>query len=140
MIWKLLRKHVPEVTSGIIKVLGIAREPGKRSVLVVTANDPKVDPVGTCVARFDLTKRIGAELGGREILDVVRWDESVEGFIANLLSPLRLTGVSFDQATREARAWAIRLYESDRPDFALRCKLLMDLTGWKLRVEVKDEG
>ena len=48
-IWTLLRKHVPEVTSGLIKVLGIARKRGTHSALAVTANDPRVDSVGAVV-------------------------------------------------------------------------------------------
>ena len=139
-IWRLLRKHVPEVTSGVIKVLGISRERGSRSILAVASNDPRGDPVGGVVGRRgERVKRIVSELGGEQI-DVVRWDESTERFIANLLAPLRLTEASFDEASREANVRVVRRSESHKPDIALRSKLLMDLTGWKLHVEVKEEG
>src|SRR4030095_6922201 len=100
VIWKLLRKHVPEVTSGVIKILGIAREPGKRSVIAVASSHPQRDPVGTCVGlRGDRVKRIVNELGGREMMDIIRWEESAERFIANVLAPLRLFRPSFADAT-----------------------------------------
>lgn len=140
MIWKLLRKHVPEVTSGVIKVMGIAREPGKRSALAVASSDPRCEPVGTCVGlRGERAKRIVADLGGREMLDVIRWDESAERFIANLLSPSRLVRASFDDATREARVIVAQPSGSRPPDLALRSRLLMSLTGWRLHVELKHE-
>ena len=141
VIWELLRKHVPEMSSGLIKVLGIAREAGHRSVLAVASNHPRIDAVGTCVGlRGYRAKEIVAELGGREMIDVVRWDDSAERFIANLLAPLRLAATSFDEAAREAKVRVARRDASGKPDVALRSKLLMDLTGWKLHLEVKNEG
>jgi N utilization substance protein A len=140
MIWKLLRKHVPEVTSGVIKVLGIAREPGKRSAVAVASSDPRCDPVDTCVGlRGERVKRIVSDLGGREMFHVIRWDESTERFIANLLGPSCLIRASFDDATREARVTVAQPSGSRPPDLVLRSKLLMSLTGWRLHVEVKHE-
>jgi hypothetical protein len=66
------------------------------------------------------------------MIDIVRWEESTERFIANLLAPLRLTEASFDEASREAKVRVVRRTESHSPDIALRSKLLMYLTGWKL--------
>jgi N utilization substance protein A len=138
VIWELLRKHVPEVTSGVVKVLGIVREPGKGAVLAVASRDPRCDPVGTCAGlRGERGKRIGGELGGREMIDIVRWDESAERFITNLLCPLRIIRIAFEDATREARATVLAPSISPTPDLALRSKLLMSLTGWRLHVEVK---
>ena len=63
-IWRLLRKHVPEVTSGVIKVLGISRQRGSRLILAVSSNDPRGDPVGAVVGRRgERVKRIVSELG-----------------------------------------------------------------------------
>ena len=50
-IWSLLRKHVPEVTFGVSRVLAISRERGSRTVLAVASNDLRVDPVGAVVGR-----------------------------------------------------------------------------------------
>ena len=140
-VWRSLRKNVPEVTTGIIRILGLAREPGKRFVIAVASNDPHViDPVGVCVGeRGSRAKALVSELGGEKI-DVVRWEESTERFITNLLAPLRLIEASFDEASREAKVRVVRRSESHKPDLALCSKLLMDLTGWKLHVEIEDEG
>src|SRR5215472_3799531 len=99
-VWRSLRKHVPEVTTGRIRILGLAREPGKRSVIAVASNDPRVDSVGVCVGeRGSRTKALVSELGGEKI-DVVRWEESTERFITNLMGPLCLIEASFDEAGR----------------------------------------
>ncbi len=138
-VWTALRKHVPEVTSGLVKVMGVMREPG-HSVVVVASNDPRCDPVGTVVGlRGARVKPIVSELGGEKI-DIIRWDESAERFIGNLLAPLRLIRVSFDDATREARVVAMQPFSSRPPLMTLRSEMLMRLTGWKLHIEVKHEG
>jgi N utilization substance protein A len=139
-IWTLLRKYVPEVTSGLIKVQGITRKRGTRSVLAVASNDLRVDSVGTVVGhRGDRMNRITSELGG-ELITVIRWDESVERFIRGLLAPLRLSQVSFDDATREVKVAGILPCGSRFSDLTLRSELLMNLTGWKLQLEAKEEG
>ena len=139
-VWSLLRKHVPEVTSGLVKVMGIMREPG-HSVVVVASNDPRGDPVGTVVGhRGERVKRMVSELGGEKI-DIIRWEESAERFIGNLLAPFRLVRVSFDDAAREARAVAKQPSGSRPPlDLKLRSEMLMSLAGWKLHVQLEHEG
>ncbi len=139
-VWRVLRKHVPEVTSGIIKIRGISRKPGARLILAVASNDPRSDPVHAIVGhRGERVKRMVSELGG-EMIDVVRWDESTERFLANLLAPLHVIAASFEEATREAKVRAVRRTESHKPDIELRSKLLMELTGWKLHLEIEGEG
>ncbi len=140
VIWNLLRTHVPEVASGAVRVLGIAREPGKRSVLAVSSNDPRIDPIGTCVGlRGSRMKCVVQELGGGERLDLVRWGDSAERFISNLLGPARLSRAWFNDATREVTVSILQSPSSRMPELPLRSRLLMDLTGWKLHVEVKHE-
>jgi N utilization substance protein A len=139
-IWTLLRKHVPEVTSGLIRILSITRERGTRSVLAVASNDPRVDSISAVGGhRGERVKRMASELGG-ERFTVIRWDESVERFVANLLAPLRLAQVSFDDARREVKVVGVQPPGPDFTDLALRSELLMNLTGWKLHLEVKQAG
>jgi N utilization substance protein A len=136
-VWTLLRKHVPEIASGLVTVLGIVRDPGRRSTLAVACRNERVDPVGAVMGnKGERVKRIVQELGN-EKFDVIRWDESAERFTANLLTPLRLTGTSFDAATREARV-TVAEHTGHLPDLRLKSELLMRLTGWKLHIELKD--
>ena len=45
----LFESEVPEISEGIVQVLGCAREPGSRSKIAVASRDSDVDPVGACV-------------------------------------------------------------------------------------------
>jgi N utilization substance protein A len=126
-VWRVLRKHVPEMKSGAIRVLGLARRPGKRSAIAVASKARQIgDPVGMFVGeRGSRAKAIVAELGG-EKMDVIRWDDSTERFLANLLAPLRVMSVSFDESTRRAKVSAERVRDSHTTDLELRANLLME--------------
>ena len=74
----------------------------------------------------------------KECLDIVRWDNSVELFIANLVAPSKLAETSFDEATRQVRVVLAR-DSTQPPGLALRAQALWQLTGWRLSVESPDE-
>ena len=141
-IRRLFEEHVPSIASGTVDIRGIVREPGNRSIVVVVQKDPAVDAVGACVGdHHSRVKRIAAELRARapkECLDIVRWDNSVELFIANLVAPSKLAETSFDEATRQVRVVLAR-DSTQPPGLALRAQALWQLTGWRLSVESPDE-
>ena len=49
LLIKLFELEVPEISEGIVKIMGAAREPGERSKIAVYSMDRDVDPVGACV-------------------------------------------------------------------------------------------
>jgi transcription termination/antitermination protein NusA len=139
IVWRLFKQHVPAVASGSVEIRGIVREPGNRSIVVVVQKDPAVDPVGACLGSEynSRVKRIVAELP-EECLDIVRWDDSVEQFIAHLVAPSKFVRASFDEATRHVRI--VLAPDSMRPtELTLRSKILSQLTGWHLTVELPNE-
>ncbi|MBT7088059.1 transcription termination factor NusA, partial [bacterium] len=46
---KLMELEVPEITEGLIEIIKIAREPGKRAKIAVKSNHASISAVGTCV-------------------------------------------------------------------------------------------
>jgi transcription termination/antitermination protein NusA len=133
---QLFQNLVPEVAAGVIEIRGIVRESGNRSILAVVSKDPGIDAVGACVGnRGDRVKQVVERLGG-EFVDIVLWNESAERFIANLLAPMHFVHAAFDEATHEATVQIAT--DSDRPlagRLALQMELLLQLTGWNLRLE-----
>jgi len=49
LVRKLLELEIPEIKSGLVEVKEIARLPGVRCKIAVSSNDPKIDPIGSCV-------------------------------------------------------------------------------------------
>ncbi len=92
-IRRLFELEVPEIGERVIEIMAIAREPGYRTKVAVASADIKVDCVGACVGvRGSRIKNIVSELG-EEKIDIVRWSDSKDVFIANALKPAEVKEV-----------------------------------------------
>ena len=99
---RLLELEVPELLDGTIEIQAIAREPGHRTKIAVSSNDPNVDPKGACVgARGSRVRQVVNELRGEKV-DVVQWREDTGLFIAEALGPAKVKEVRIDDEEKEA--------------------------------------
>lgn len=138
LLRRLLELEVPEVLSGIVEIKAIAREAGFRSKVAVSASQPGVDPVGSCVGmRGVRIQHIVNQLNGEKI-DVVAWSPSAETFIANALSPAKVVAVYLNEYDKTAKVVV--------PDRSLslaigkegqNARLAAKLSGW--RIDIKGE-
>src|SRR5204862_2715401 len=87
LLRKLFELEVPEIQEGIVEIKAVAREPGHRSKIAVTSNEPGVDPVGACVgAKGSRVRMVVDKLRGEKI-DVVPWSADAGQYVANALQP-----------------------------------------------------
>jgi len=99
---RLFSEQTPELAKGIVEIKAIAREGGRRTMLVVYSRDDSVDPVNSCVGpRGARVKSVVQQLSGEHI-DIVRWAESVEDLIRNALTPVLVQSIALDEAARHA--------------------------------------
>jgi len=100
---ELFKAEIPEVADGLIEIKGIVREAGRRTKVAVSSNDPRVDPVGSCVGmRGSRITKVTDELGGEKI-DIIPWAEDAAQFIENSLKPARVLRISYDTFRDRAR-------------------------------------
>ena len=140
MLRRLLEKEVPEIKQGAVEIKAVAREAGSRSKVAVTATQPGVDPVGSCVGmRGVRIQNIVNELSGEKI-DVIEWNPDPERFVANALSPARVTDVLlFPEHDRTAMV----VVPDNQLSLAIgkegqNARLVAKLTGW--RIDIKNES
>ncbi len=99
---RLLELEVPELLDGTIEIKAIAREPGHRTKIAVSSNDPNVDPKGACVgARGSRVRQVVNELRSEKV-DVVQWREDTAQFIAEALGPAKVKEVRINEEEKEA--------------------------------------
>lgn len=140
MLRRLLEREIPEIYSGTVEIKSIAREPGQRSKVAVSASQPGVDPVGSCVGlRGTRIQNIVDELNGEKI-DVVEWSADVRNFISNALSPAKPTDTVLIEEG-EIRT-AIVVVPDRQLSLAIgkegqNARLAAKLTGW--RIDIKSE-
>lgn len=140
LLRRLLEQEVPEIYNGSVEIKSIAREPGQRSKVAVAAIQPGVDPVGSCVGmRGVRIQAIVNELNGEKI-DVVEWNPDPAIFIANALSPAKVSQVILDDTTDNKTA--IVVVPDKQQSLAIgkegqNARLSAKLTGW--RIDIKSE-
>jgi N utilization substance protein A len=135
----LFALEVPEIEEGIVEIKAVAREPGHRSKIAVSSNEPGVDPVGACVGpKGSRVRMVVNELRGEKI-DVVPWSANPAELVANALQPAKVKEVRIDEATSTALVIV--------PDYQLslaigkegqNARLAARLTGW--RIDIKSEA
>ncbi|MGB2756253.1 MAG: transcription termination factor NusA [Acidimicrobiia bacterium] len=138
LVKRLFELEVPELVDGVIELKAIAREPGHRTKIAVSSNDPNVDPVGACVgARGSRVRMIVNELRGEKV-DIVPFSEDPAEFVMKALQPARVREVRIHEDEGIAEVIV--------PDFQLslaigkegqNARLAARLTGW--RVDIKSE-
>ncbi|EGL19573.1 transcription termination factor NusA [Paenibacillus chitinolyticus] len=139
LLKRLFELEVPEIYEGVVEIKSVAREAGFRSKIAVHSRNTEVDPVGSCVGPKGLrVQTIVGELRGEKI-DIVRWMESVEEYVANALSPSKVLEVNVFENEKMARVIV--------PDYQLslaigikgqNARLAAKLTGWK--IDIKSEA
>ncbi len=93
LVVRLLEREIPELAEGKIEIKGIVREPGIRTKIAVYSEDPAIDPLGSCIGmKGNRVLAVTKELSGERI-DVILWNEEPEKFIANAMSPARVSEV-----------------------------------------------
>jgi N utilization substance protein A len=137
LIKRLFESEVPEIDSGAVEIMEIAREPGLRSKVAVAARQEKVDPVGSCVGvRGVRIQNIVNELYGEKI-DVIEWSPDTATFISNALSPAKPTNVTLNDSEKVATV----IVPTEQMSLAIgkegqNARLAFKLTGW--RIDIKD--
>ncbi|MEJ0073602.1 MAG: transcription termination factor NusA [Candidatus Saccharibacteria bacterium] len=100
----LFRAEVPEMESGAVEIKNIAREAGVRSKIAVASTVPGVDPVGTFVGGHGTrVNAVMSEIGDQEKIDIIVWKENTSEYIAEALSPTKVTRVQLDEANKRAK-------------------------------------
>ena len=86
-IMKLFELEVPEIEDGLLEIKAAARDPGVRAKIAVKSNDPRVDPIGTCVGmRGSRVTAVTNELAGERV-DIVLWSADPAQLVIGALAP-----------------------------------------------------
>ncbi len=141
---RLLETEVPEIYHGIVEIRSIAREPGERAKVAVSATQPGIDPVGACVGiRGVRIQAIVRELHDEKI-DVIEWNADPAVYIAKALSPARVTGVYLDDKSSVSKTATVVVPE-DQLSLAIgrdgqNARLAAKLTGWRIDIKSLPEA
>ncbi|MFA6077913.1 MAG: transcription termination factor NusA [Candidatus Paceibacterota bacterium] len=134
-IEELFKLESPEIANDVVLIKAVAREAGSRSKIAVSSTDQHVDPIGACVGQRGVrVSTVIQELSGEKI-DIIEWSEDPKRFVADALSPARVTSVLIDETERQARVEV----SEDQLSLAIgkggqNVRLANKLTGWRIDI------
>ncbi len=141
---RLLENEVPEIYHGVVEIRSIAREPGERAKVAVSATQSGIDPVGACVGQRGVRiQAIVRELHDEKI-DVIEWNQDPAVFIAKAISPAKASGVYLNERSPSGKTATVVVPE-DHLSLAIgrdgqNARLAAKLTNWRIDIKSLTEA
>lgn len=138
----LFAREVPEIASGEVVIESVAREAGYRTKIAVRSTRPNVNAKGACIGPMGRRVRAVMTELNNEKIDIVDYSEDPAKFVANALSPARVSSVTVE-VTDHVMAHVVV------PDFQLslaigkegqNARLAARLTGAKIDIHSDTEA
>jgi N utilization substance protein A len=136
LVAKLFRLEVPEIEQGVVEIKAIAREAGHRTKIAVVSHSADVSAKGACIGPMGQRVRAVMHELNEEKIDIIDYSDDPAEFVAQALSPSKVTSVTVtDAAARSARVVV--------PDYQLslaigregqNARLAARLTGWRIDI------
>lgn len=135
LVAKLFEREVPEVASGAVEIVMIAREAGVRTKLTVKSTQDSVDPVGSCVGQRGVRVQKVIEELNNEKVDIIPHTEDPVALLKGALAPAENLQVSIDPVTHLATITA----PDDQLSLAIgrggqNVRLAAKLTGYQITI------
>ncbi|NWG30988.1 MAG: transcription termination/antitermination protein NusA [Rhodocyclaceae bacterium] len=140
-IIKLFELEVPEIEDGLIEIKSAARDPGVRAKIAVKSNDPRIDPIGTCVGmRGSRVTAVTNELAGERV-DIVLWSPDPAQFVIGALAPAEVRSIVVDEEKHSMDV----VVDEDNLAIAIgrggqNVRLASELTGWTINLMTVEES
>ncbi|QPJ66384.1 MAG: transcription termination/antitermination protein NusA [Candidatus Nitrohelix vancouverensis] len=141
LVQRLFELEVPEISEGMVEIMGIVREPNGRTKIAVRTNDRDIDAVGACVGMRGMrVQSIVQELRGEKI-DIVEYSEDSEVFMRNALSPAKISRIIRNDAEKHM----IIIVADDQMSLAIgkkgqNVRLAAKLVKWKVDIKGESEA
>ena len=140
-IMKLFELEVPEIEDGLLEIKAAARDSGLRAKIAVKSNDPRVDPIGTCVGmRGSRVTAVTNELAGERV-DIVLWSADPAQFVVGALAPAEVSSIIVDEEKHsmdvvvDDQNLAIAIGRGGQ-----NVRLASELTGWTINLMTEEEA
>lgn len=144
IVRKAIADVVPEISSGLIEIVGISRDAGDRSKVAIYLSDDEqdLDIIGSCVGpRGSRINEVRKIIGGENI-DLIEYFDDPIIYISNALAPSLVTAVQIlDEEVKTSRV----IVPDDQLSLAIgargqNVRLASKLTGWKIDIKSETEA
>ena len=139
LITMLCEQEVPEIYEGQVQVMAVARDPGYRAKVAVSATEDGIDPVGTCVGVRGARVRTMVRELKNERIDFLEWSDDPRVYSKNALKVDEIRRVELNEENMSANV----IVAEDQLSLAIgrrgqNARLAAKVTGWN--IDIKSEA
>ncbi len=145
LVKRLFEMEVPEIFDATVEIVSVSREAGSRTKIAVSSKNPDVDPVGACIGPKG--QRVSAVISALcdEKIDIVRYSEKPEEYIAAALAPAKVISVETAPEVEGQKKTCFVVVPADQLSLAIgnkgqNVRLAAKLTGWKIDIKPDTEA
>jgi N utilization substance protein A len=129
LVRKLFALEVPEIASGQVEIVSLAREAGQRTKIAVRTSVAGLNAKGACIGELGKRVRaVTAELN-EEKIDIVDYSDDISKFVGNALSPAKVSA-----------AFIVNEKDPDATDGKPRVKVRVLVPEYQLSLAIGKEG
>ncbi|GAA2523112.1 transcription termination factor NusA [Rarobacter incanus] len=142
LVRKLFELEVPEIADGSVELVSIAREAGHRTKVAVRSTVAGLNPKGACIGPMGQRVRaVMAEINGEKI-DIVDFDQDPATFVANALSPAKVSQVRVSEDDAKTVQAIVPEYQLSLAigKEGQNARLAAKLTGLRIDIRSDAEG
>ncbi len=141
LVAMLCEQEVPEIYEGQVRVMAVARDPGYRAKVAVSATEDGIDPVGTCVGVRGARVRTMVRELKNERIDFLEWSEDPRVYITNALKLDEIRRVELNEEDKSANV----IVAEDQLSLAIgrrgqNARLAAKVTGWNIDIKSESES
>ncbi|MEY4390685.1 MAG: hypothetical protein RLZZ400_428 [Actinomycetota bacterium] len=140
LVRKLFALEVPEIASGVVEIMQVARDAGHRTKIAVRATQPGINAKGSCIGPLGQRVRAVSSELNEEKIDIVDWSENIAEFVAHALSPAKVSSAYLIPSEADGRPHVRALVPDYQNSLAIgkegqNVRLAADLTGAKIDIQ-----
>ncbi len=141
LLKSLFEMEVPEISQGVIQIMGIARDPGLRAKIALRSRDKRIDAVGSAIGmRGSRIQAVSDSINGERI-DVILWDDDIAQFVINALAPAKVVSIVVNEEKNIMEV----VVKEDQLSQAIgkngqNIRLTSELTNWRVNVISESES
>lgn len=139
LVAQLFEREVPEIASGAVDIVAVAREAGVRTKIAVASSQDGVDPVGSCVGQRGVrVQEVIRELNN-EKLDIIPYNDNVQLYMQAVLAPAEGLVITVNEEDKTVEVVA----PDDQLSLAIgrggqNVRLAAKLTGYRFTIKSSD--
>ncbi|WCA22531.1 transcription termination factor NusA [Candidatus Phytoplasma oryzae] len=137
-IKEIFYEFIPEIQEGIVKIMGLGREPSIRTKIGLLSTNDKVDAIGSCIGEKSARIKSILNILNGEKINLFLWSEDIKELVINSLKPAEIDKIIF--INKNKKEVLVSVLQEQAPlaigKLGINLKLSSKAINWNIKIEI----